>query len=172
MNASRGRPSSPEEAKALHIARLTLRFNQAWLAESLGERPDYGKATHGYMALNEEHNWYADSLMRLGAQWQRLGETDYAVQRFQEAMKHNPVLAALMEAEVHRHQHEYTKAIESAQIAVRSAGAKQFHYVQVYMGNLQFEVASSLRTKEEEDRDSHMKLALHHFTSALQHEKD
>mmetsp|Transcript_6724 Transcript_6724/g.18990 ORF Transcript_6724/g.18990 Transcript_6724/m.18990 type:complete len:1372 (+) Transcript_6724:148-4263(+) len=166
-----GTQANPEEAKDLQVARLTMRFNRAWLAESLGDRPDFVQATQEYMAINEEHNGYADTLLRLGAQWQRVGEVEMAVQRYQDAMKTNPVLAALMQAQAHRLQAEYTKALQSAETAVRCAGEKQFHYAHVFLGNLYYEVASSEATKLS-DRDVYMKKALWNFTRALEHEKD
>lgn len=164
-------PSSAEEAKDLHVARLTMRFNRAWLAESLGDQPNFAQATQDYMAISEEHNWYADTLLRLGAQWQRLGEVDIAVQRYKDAMKQNPVLAALMEAEAYRNQGEYAKALQSAETAVRCAGEKQFHYAHVYLGNLYYEVGSSSTTRPK-DRESNMCKALWNFTRALENKKD
>merc|ERR1711920_1027502 len=79
--------------------------------------------------------------------------------------------ASLMQAEVYRQQSEYAKAIKSAETAVRNAGAKQFHYAHVFLGNLHFEVANATVTKRLE-RDSYMKKALHNFTKALELEKD
>lgn len=166
-----GGPSSPEEAKDLHIARLTMRFNCAWLAENEGDHPNYMQATQDYMAINEEHNWYADSLLQLGAQWQRMGEVEIAIQRYQEAMKSNPVLSTLMQAELYRHRADYSKALQSAELAVQFAEEKQFHYVHVYLGNLYFEVASAPSTKPK-DRDAYMHKALRSFTKALEHKKD
>mmetsp|Transcript_28591 Transcript_28591/g.91919 ORF Transcript_28591/g.91919 Transcript_28591/m.91919 type:complete len:1215 (+) Transcript_28591:125-3769(+) len=166
-----GGPSSLEEVKDLHIARLTMRFNRAWLAENEGDEPNYMQATQDYMAINEEHNWYADSLLQLGAQWQRMGEADIAVQRYQEAMKQSPVLATLMQAELHRNQGEYTKALQSAELAVSCAGEKQFHYAHVYLGNLYFEVACTASTRHG-DREAYLHKALRNFTKALEHKKD
>jgi len=165
------RGSSAEGIKDLQVAQLTMRFNRAWLAESTGEQPDFGQAAQDYMAICEENNWYADTLLRLGAQWQRVGESEMALQRYQEAMKQNPVLAALMQAEVHRHQADYSKALQSAETAVRCAGEKQFHYAHVFLGNLYHEVASSAATKQS-DRDVYLKKALWNFTQALEHQKD
>jgi len=155
----------------LLVARLTMRFNRAWLAESLGDRPDFIGATQEYMAINEEHGKHADTLLRLGAQWQRVGEVEIAMQRYQDAMKTNPVLASLMQAQAHRHQADYSKALQSAETAVRCAGEKQFHYAHVFLGNLYYEVAS-LETTKMSDRDVYMKKALWNFTRALEHEKD
>jgi len=166
-----GPPASDEEAKDLQVARLTMRFNRAWLAESLGDQPNFAQATRDYMTLSEEHGWYADTLLRLGAQWQRVGESDAAVQRYQEAMRQSPVMAALMQAEVYRHKAEYSKALQSAETAVRCAGEKQFHYAHVSLGNLYYEVAGAAATKQS-DRDAYMKKALWNFTRALEHEKD
>jgi len=163
--------ASAEEAKDLQVARLTMKFNKAWLSESSGDQPDFAQATQDYMAINEEHNWYVDTLLRLGAQWQRLGEADIAVQRYADAMKQNPVLGALMQAEVYRHQGDYKKAIQSAESASQCAGEKQFHYVHVYLGNLYFEVACSGSTKQRE-RDGYLCKALRHYTKALANKKD
>lgn len=170
LDGQEGTPSA-DEAKDLQVARLTMRFNRAWISESLGDQPNFVQATQDYMAINEEHNWFADTLLQLGSQWQRLGEVDFAVQKYQEAMKQNPVLAALMQAEVYRQQAEYTKAMQSADTAVRHARAEHFHYTQVFLGNLHFEVANSTATKKV-DRDLYMKKALHNFTKALEKEKD
>jgi len=165
------RGSSAEGFKDLQVAQLTMRFNRAWLAESTGEQPDFGTAAQDYMSICEENNWYADTLLRLGAQWQRVGESEMALQRYHQAMKHNPVLAALMQAELHRHQADYSKALQSAETAVRCAGEKQFHYAHVFLGNLYHEVASSSATKQS-DRDVYLKKALWNFTRALEHQKD
>ncbi|CAK0845191.1 unnamed protein product, partial [Prorocentrum cordatum] len=165
------RKANGEEKKDLQIARLTMRFNRAWVSESLGDQPNFAQATQDYMVLGEEHNWFSDALLRLGAQWQRMGEADLAVQRYQEAMKQNPVLAALMQAEAFRHRGDYTRALQSAENAVRHAGTKQFHYAHVSLGNLYYEVATASKTKSK-DRDQYLCKALRNFIQALGHEKD
>merc|ERR1719382_1132055 len=100
-----------------------------------------------------------------------MGEADQAVQRYQEAMKQNPVLAALMQAEAFRHRGDYTRALQSAEVAVRHAGTKQFHYAHVSLGNLYYEVATASKTKPK-DRDQYLCKALRNFIQALGHEKD
>lgn len=164
-------PSTTDEAKDLHIACLTMRFNRAWLAESEGDQPDFLQATQDYMAINEEHHWHADSLLQLGAQWARMGETESALHRYQEAMKSNPFHSAIMQAELYRQRGEYPKALQSAELAVQVAGDKQFHYAHVLLGNLYFEVAIAPSTRQRE-RDTFMHKALRNFTKALEHKKD
>jgi len=158
-----------EEAKDLHIAALTIRFNRAWLVESL-DQPDFLQATEDYMRIREEHNWYADTLLQIGSQWRRVGDTERAVQAYEEAMKHNPVLGALMQAEVYREACSFSEALQAAEMAVKRAGPKQFHYAHVYLGNLYYEAAHNTRSRKELDRN--MCKALWNFTRALEHDKD
>merc|ERR1712216_380147 len=100
-----------------------------------------------------------------------MGEVEIAVQRYQDAKRHNPVLAALMEAEAYRTRGEYTKALESAETAVRFSGEKQFHYAHVFLGNLYFEVAS-LQSIKQKERESNLHKALWNYIRALEHQKD
>eukprot|EP00929_Paragymnodinium_shiwhaense_P068045 TRINITY_DN341_c6_g1_i1.p1 TRINITY_DN341_c6_g1~~TRINITY_DN341_c6_g1_i1.p1 ORF type:complete len:1130 (-),score=372.09 TRINITY_DN341_c6_g1_i1:108-3497(-) len=160
---------SSESAKDLLIAKLTLRFNRAWLTETLGQA--IAEATQDYIALREEHNWFADSLLRLGHQWRRLGDVERAVQTFREAMKHDPALAGLMSAEAYRQARMYSKAIPAATMAVQKADSKQFHYAHCYLGNLHYEVACMSKLSKQ-DREQHMAKSLRNFTNALQHDKD
>lgn len=164
---------APEEAKDLVVAHLTMRFNRAWLAENSGDQPDFMEATREYISIREDHNWYADTLLRLGSQWQRIGDVERAAQTYEEAMKQNPVLASLMQAEVYRQQGGpmYSKALQAAEMAVQRAGEKQFHYAHVYLGNLYFQVACNARISAK-DRDANMCKALWNYTRALEHEKD
>jgi len=157
-----------EDLKDLSIARLTLRFNRAWLVESL-DQPDYLKATQDYLAIREEHNWYADSLLRVGYLWRRMGDTERAISTYEEASKQSPVLACLMTADTHRQNGNYSKAIEAAETAVRRSTPKQFHYAQVFIGNLHYDAAHAGSSG---DKEKNMTKALLHFTKALENEKD
>jgi len=160
-----------ELLKDLQVAQLTMRFNRAWLSEGQQGQPDFAQATQEYLQLSEEHNWYADTLLQLGTQWQRLGQAEPALKSFQEASKQSPFLGALMQSETYRLRGDYPKALESAEVAVQKAGQKQFHYAHVYLGNLYFEVATGPLSRSKENHVN-MNKALRNFTKALQHEKD
>lgn len=166
------RKADEVEKKDLRIAQITMRFNQAWVAESLGDQPNFAQATQDYMILGEENNWFADTLLRLGAQWQRMGEMDLAVQRYQDAMRQNPVLGALMQAEAFRHRGDHVRALQSGETAVRHAGSKQFHYAHVFLGNLYYEAATAHTTKSRELQDQYLCKALRNFHKALRDQKD
>eukprot|EP00930_Biecheleria_cincta_P006993 TRINITY_DN10812_c0_g1_i2.p1 TRINITY_DN10812_c0_g1~~TRINITY_DN10812_c0_g1_i2.p1 ORF type:complete len:1686 (+),score=441.68 TRINITY_DN10812_c0_g1_i2:65-5122(+) len=162
---------SQEESIDLQVALLTMRFNRAFLAESQPGRQDVGEAIQEYLQLSEENNWYADTLLQLGAQWQRLGKSDSAERMFQQAVKHNPFLGFLMQAEAHRSQDDFPKALKFAEQMEQQAGKTQFHYAHVYLGNLHFEAACAPMAKSK-DKDHHLRNALQHFIKALQQEKD
>jgi len=161
-----------DEAKELHIARLTMKFNRAWLSETSGDHPDHMQATQEYLSIREEHGWYADTLLRLGSQWNKVGDTDRAVQTFEEAQKHgHPVLASLMAAEAFRQQGNFDKAIERAAVAVAKSSEKQLHYALVYKGNLHFQVGSGAFALPR-DAEKQMHYALQAYTDALKSQKD
>eukprot|EP00927_Polykrikos_kofoidii_P021338 TRINITY_DN2021_c0_g1_i1.p1 TRINITY_DN2021_c0_g1~~TRINITY_DN2021_c0_g1_i1.p1 ORF type:complete len:1232 (-),score=257.27 TRINITY_DN2021_c0_g1_i1:267-3962(-) len=160
-----------DEAKDLHIARVTLRFNRAWLAEASGDNPNYMESVKEYLGMREEHQWYVDTLLQLGSEWLRVGDVERGVQSFQEAGKQNPVIASLMSAQAYKQQGMLPQAIEAAESAVKRADSKQFHYVRVYVGNLYYEMGCLARSGSS-DKDKYMLQALHNFTEALKVEKD
>eukprot|EP00928_Gymnodinium_smaydae_P019651 TRINITY_DN17547_c0_g1_i2.p1 TRINITY_DN17547_c0_g1~~TRINITY_DN17547_c0_g1_i2.p1 ORF type:complete len:966 (-),score=229.67 TRINITY_DN17547_c0_g1_i2:32-2929(-) len=161
---------SVEERKDLQVAHATTRYNLAWLAESTGDHPDHLKATQEYLAITEEHPWYAEAMLGLGNQWQRMGDIDRAVHSYQDSMRENPTLAALSAADAYRQQGNLNRALEEGEIAARRATDKQFHYAHVFLGNLYFEAACSSRLQQERDRNEWH--AFHSYLKALKREKD
>ncbi|CAJ1329087.1 unnamed protein product, partial [Effrenium voratum] len=93
------RVSNRQEEKDLHVVRLTLKFNRAWLSETHPAQPDIAEAMSEYLSLAEEHEWFADAFMRLGNQWQNLGMLPQALNTFKMAATHSPFQARLHCAE-------------------------------------------------------------------------
>ncbi|CAK9077929.1 unnamed protein product [Durusdinium trenchii] len=165
------RSSSQKEIKELEIAKRTLKFNQAWLAETHPNDPELAEAMSLYTSLTEENPWFADAILRLGKQWQNLGMLDQAMATFRMAMDSNCFQAQLHCAEALREAGHFSEAVRWAEKAVATANSKEEHYALVFLGNLYFEASGYDKTLAK-DKDGFLLKAMESYVKALENQHD
>eukprot|EP00913_Durusdinium_trenchii_P010955 g10282.t1 len=168
------RSSSQKEIKERMIAKRTLKFNQAWLAETHPNLGELAEAMSLYTSLTEEGHaenpWFADAILRLGKQWQNLGMLDQAMATFRMAMDSNCFQAQLHCAEALREAGDRsTKAVRWAEKAVATANSKEEHYALVFLGNLYFEASGYDKTLAK-DKDGFLLKAMESYVKALENQ--
>ena len=95
---------------------------------------------------SEENAWFADAFLRVGKQWQSLGDLDSAMSSFRSALEHAPFQARLHCAEAQREAGNYAEALRWADRMVAAASEKEEHYALVFQGNLYFEATNHPKT--------------------------
>ncbi|CAE7342289.1 ctr-9 [Symbiodinium natans] len=163
--------ASGQSEKDLRVAEITMRFNKAWLAENQAQEGDMLQAIGEYLALTEEVKWFADALLQLGGQWQRLGRTEEALRNFQEAMKNSPFLGKLLCSEALRAAGKYEEALKWGERAAKQAQSNEHYYACVFVGNLFYEASANHKTGPTMS-DDYLKKAMEYFVKALEVKKD
>eukprot|EP00439_Symbiodinium_sp_Y106_P014669 s4937_g2.t1 len=166
-----GEAQAGHSEKDLRVAEITMRFNKAWLAESQPQEGNMNQAVQGYLALTEGVKWFADAFLQLGGQWQRVGNKEEALRNFREAIKYSPFLGKLLCSEALRASGKYEEALKWGEKAARAAQANEFHYAQVFVGNLCYEASTNHKTPPPE-RDAYLKKAMDYYLRALELKKD